>query len=114
MILQGIDCLLNYLTRFSREKQAKIDVAKLAKLANLSPSRFHAVFKQLTGAGPMEHHKKLRLGVAFRLVTRGDDKLKLIAEKTGFCNEFHLSRDFKRNYGKSPKEYMKKEFKSLV
>jgi AraC-like DNA-binding protein len=92
----------------------KTDVPKLAKLANLSPSRFHTVFRETTGSGPMEYHKKLRLNAAFRLVMTTDDKLKTVAEKTGFCNEFHLSRDFKRNYGKSPREYRKKELRNLV
>ena len=90
------------------------NVSKLAKLANLSPSRFHTVFKKITGTGPMEYHKKLRLNAAFRLLLTTDEKLKSISEKTGFCNEFHLSRDFKGNYGKSPREYRKMELRNLV
>ena len=92
----------------------KTDVSKLAKLANLSPSRFHTVFRETIGAGPMEYHKKLRLNAAYRLVMMTDEKLKSIAEKTGFCNEFHFSRDFKRSNGKSPREYRKRESRNLA
>ncbi|MFZ2656734.1 MAG: AraC family transcriptional regulator [Victivallales bacterium] len=108
---QRLKPVLDYM---KRNLHLKTDVARLAKLANLSPSRFHTVFKGITGSGPMEHQKKLRLNAAFRLVMTTDDKLKAIAEKTGFCNEFHLSRDFKGNYGKSPREYRKKELRDLV
>ena len=108
---QRLKPVLNYM---KRNLSLKIDVARLAKIANISPSRFHTLFREIAGTGPMEHQKKLCLNAAFRLVITTDEKLKSIAEKTGFCNEFHLSRDFKRKYGKSPKEYRKKEFKNLV
>lgn len=102
------------LGHMKRNLAQKTNVAKLAKLANLSPSRFHTVFRELTGTGPMEYQKKLRLNAAFRFVMTTDEKLKSIAEKTGFCNEFHLSRDFRRNYGKSPREYRRMESRELV
>lgn len=112
--LEGSQRLKPVLDHMKRNLSVKTDVAKLAKLANLSPSRFHAVFRGITGSGPMEYQRKLRLNLAFRLLMTTDDKLKSIAEKTGFCNEFHLSREFKRNYGKSPKEYRRKEFRDMV
>ncbi len=114
VFLESSQRLKSVLVYMKRNLQLKTDVAKLAKLANLSPSRFHTVFRDITGSGPMEYHKKLRLNAAFRLVMTTDDKLKAVAEKTGFCNEFHLSRDFKRNYGKSPMEYRKKDLRNLV
>lgn len=112
--LESSQRLKPVLDHMKRNLALKTDVSKLAKLANLSPSRFHAVFREITGSGPMEYQKKLRLNAAFRLVVTTDEKLKAVAEKTGFCNEFHLSRDFKGNYGKSPREYRKKEFRNLV
>ncbi|MFA6568826.1 MAG: AraC family transcriptional regulator [Victivallales bacterium] len=112
--LESSQRLKPVLDHMKRNLALKTDVARLAKLANLSPSRFHTVFREITGVGPMEHQKKLRLNAAFRLVMTTDDKLKSIAGKTGFCNEFHLSRDFKGSYGKSPREYRKKELRDLV
>ena len=114
VFLESSQRLKSVLDYMKRNLHSKTDVSKLAKLANLSPSRFHTVFREITGSGPMEYHKKLRLNAAFRIVITTDDKLKTVAEKTGFCNEFHLSRDFKRNYGKSPMQYRKKELKNLV
>ncbi|MFA6292460.1 MAG: AraC family transcriptional regulator [Victivallales bacterium] len=112
--LESSQRLKPVLGHMKRNLHLKTAVSKLAKLANLSPSRFHSVFREITGSGPMEHQKKLRLNAAFRLVMMTDDKLKSVAEKTGFCNEFHLSRDFKANYGKSPREYRRKELINLV
>ena len=112
--LESSQRLKPVLDHMKRNLPLKTNVSKLAKLANLSPSRFHTVFRGITGSGPMEHQKKLRLNAAFRLIMTTDEKLKAIAEKTGFCNEFHLSRDFKGNYGKSPREYRKRELRNLV
>ncbi len=112
--LESSQRLKPVLDNMKRNLHLKTHVSKLAKLANLSPSRFHTVFREITGSSPMEYQKKLRLNAAFRLVVMTDEKLKSVAEKTGFCNEFHLSRDFKANYGKSPREYRRKELINLV
>lgn len=112
--LESSQRLKPVLAHMKRNLATKTGVAKLAKLANLSPSRFHTVFREIAGSSPMDYQKKLRLNAAFRLVMTTDEKLKSVAEKTGFCNEFHLSRDFRRNYGKSPKEYRKMESRELV
>jgi transcriptional regulator GlxA family with amidase domain len=71
-------------------------------VASLSAPRFHAFFRQFMGRSPMDHLKHLRLSEACRLLATGDEPLRVVAEKTGFCNEFHLGRDFKRVFGKPP------------
>jgi AraC-like DNA-binding protein len=99
--------------RMKEDAASRTDVASLAKLANLSPSRFHAVFRKTTGMGPMKCRMKLRLAEAFRLIMTGGLPLKEVAAQTGFCNEFHLSREFKKRYGKSPLPYRKAAEKSF-
>ena len=80
----------------------RLTVSDLAAKACLSLPRFHAWFRQLTGQAPMEYFKQLRLSEAGRLLVAGDQSLRDVAEATGFCNEFHFSRDFRRAYGKPP------------
>jgi AraC-like DNA-binding protein len=79
-----------------------LTVADLARRANLSTPRFHALFRGLMGRPPMDHLKNLRLSEACRLLAAGDMPLRVIAEQTGFCNEFHLSRVFRAALGKPP------------
>ena len=79
-----------------------LTVADLAHHASLSVPRFHVFFRRLMGRSPMEHLKHLRLSEASRLLATGDEPLRVVAERTGFCNEFHLSREFRGVFGKPP------------
>ena len=82
-------------------------VEDLARRAHLSSSRFYAIFKYWIGRSPMDHVKHLRLTEACRRLAVTDDPLRVIAEDTGFCNPFHLSREFKVLFGTSPSVYRK-------
>lgn len=94
---------LGPLLTFMQERLAEpLTVADLARRANLSTPRFHVFFRQLMGRSPMEHLKHLRLSEACRLLTTGNDPLRVVAEQTGFCNEFHLSREFRAMFGQPP------------
>jgi len=88
---------------FMQERLAEpLTVADLAHRASLSVPRFHVFFRQMMGRSPMEHLKHLRLSEACRLLATGDDPLRAVADQTGFCNEFHLSREFRTMFGKPP------------
>lgn len=80
-------------------------VADLARVAHLSPSRFHALFREAFGWAPMEYLKLLRLGEARRLLAATDARVYDIAERTGFNSPFHLAREFKARFGRTPTQY---------
>ena len=90
-----------------------IKVKDLACRAHLSPSRFYTYFKHWIGRSPMDHVKHLRLTEACRRLAVTDDPLRVIADDTGFCNPFHLSREFKSLFGQSPAAYRKAYDRSL-
>ncbi|NLX04681.1 MAG: helix-turn-helix domain-containing protein [Phycisphaerae bacterium] len=83
----------------------RLTVTRLARLAHLSVPHFHALFRKYLGRSPMQHLKQLRLERAARLLTGSDASLADIAEATGFCNEFHLSREFRRVFGRPPRRW---------
>ncbi len=86
-----------------RERLAeRITVAELARCAGLSVVRFHVFFRRIAGRPPMEFLKQMRLSEASRMLAAGDEPLRVVAERTGFCDEFHLSREFRRVFGKAP------------
>lgn len=103
----GIMRLLPVLEYARRHPAQKFEVADLARKANLSVPRFHAEFKRLFGDSPLDHVRKMRLSKASDMLRSGSSSLEEIARQTGFCNQFHLSREFKKCYGSSPSVFRK-------
>jgi AraC-like DNA-binding protein len=87
--------------------------SELAAEAALSPTRFHAVFKQAVGVAPMEYLKQLRLTHAQRLLVTTDDTVARIGQRVGYADPFHFSRLFKGATGLSPAHYRKATTESL-
>jgi len=82
-----------------------ISVSEMAELVNMSISRFFAYFKSKMGCSPMEYAKRIRLNEAASQFSLTDRLVKEVAAHTGFAGPFHLSREFKRQFGLSPKQY---------
>lgn len=101
----GLIRLLPVLEYARRNLGRKLVVADLAKKANLSIPRFHVEFKRLLGDSPLEYVRKMRLSKASEILRSCNASLEETAQATGFCNQFHLSREFKRCYGCPPTVY---------
>jgi AraC-like DNA-binding protein len=82
-----------------------LDIADLAAKAHLSVSRFRAVFRRVMGVAPHRYIQSLRFDLAKGLLERGDDPIKVVAERVGYSNPYLFSRLFKRDVGTSPSEY---------
>lgn len=90
--------------RFSQS----ITVEQLSNACAMSPATFHRLFRQTVRKTPMQYLDEYRLKQAAQHLLSDTDTLAIIAEKCGFCDEFHLSRNFKKLYGTSPREYKKR------
>ncbi len=101
----GILRLLPALEYARRNLSSKIEVGDMARRAGLSVPRFHAEFKSRFGETPLEHLKKARLSKACGLLRGTALSLEQIADETGFCSQFHFSREFRRAYGEPPSTY---------
>jgi len=86
-----------------------LTIREVARGAGLSRSRLHAVCQEHLGCSPMVHLKELRLAAAARELLTGDDRVALVAERTGFVNPFHFSREFSRRYGMPPRHYRSRQ-----
>ncbi|HCE45231.1 MAG TPA: hypothetical protein DET40_16955 [Lentisphaeria bacterium] len=106
--------LLPVLEYARRHLDQKLEVADLAKRANLSIPRFHAEFKRLFGDSPLDHVRKMRLSKSSDMLRSSSSSLEEIAQLTGFCNQFHFSREFKKCYGYPPTVFRKNISKGLV
>ena len=80
----------------------------LADACAMSQATFYRLFRQTVGMTPMQYLEDYRLKRVAQLLLSETDTLALIAEKCGYWDEFHLSRNFKRHYGMSPREYKKR------
>ncbi|WP_271411211.1 AraC family transcriptional regulator [Pseudomonas sp. Q1-7] len=81
----------------------RISVAELAQVACLSPSHFHAQFKDSLGLTPHQYLLKTRLDRAARLLRESDRPLVRIAEECGFSSQSALTTAMRRYLGLTPK-----------
>lgn len=82
----------------------KIRIADVARRLKVSESTLSHRFHQETGQTVMARLMALRIEFAKSLLIKGEP-LKMIAEMTGFCDEHHLSRSFKKATGQSPRTF---------
>ena len=87
------------------EKPWSIDI--LASKANLSPSRFHRIYKSFFKVTPNEDIINSRIELAKYYITSTDMTVSEIAEKVGYSNTTHFCRQFKKKCGYSASEYKK-------
>ena len=80
----------------------ELDLETLVRLAGMSKFHFVRKYGGLTGRTPMEDVRALRVEYARDLVLSTSLPLKLIAEKAGLGDQYHMSRLFRKHLGTSP------------
>ena len=86
-----------------------VQVPKLARLANISPSHFFAVFKKQTGFAPLDYFIRLRMQRACELLDATALSVKEVAGALGYDDPFYFSRVFKSVNGVAPTDYRRLE-----
>lgn len=80
-------------------------IEEMAKLANISPSRFFDIYKKIFGISPMQDLINTRIEHAKLLLTQNDCPVEVAAEQTGYKNQYHFIRQFKKVCGVTPGKY---------
>lgn len=79
----------------------------LAGLANLSVSAFERAFKRYMQLTPNQFLNRIRITRAAADLCNTFNSIQEIAYRHGFSDQSHLTREFKKHFGKTPKEYRK-------
>lgn len=93
------------LERIRSDLAAPHTVARLAREAHLSPSRFAHLFKEQTGRSVAQTVLALRVRQARKMLALSGERVGEIAYALGFCSPFHFSQIFKKQTGQSPRAY---------
>ena len=97
-----IDTSLSYINAFYTRE---ISVPELAKMENLSVSRYNAVFREVMGTSPTKYICELRINHACSLLNGTDIPVGIIGDSVGYPDKHFFSKIFKKHVGVSPQEY---------
>lgn len=81
-----------------------LSLTELARLSGLSPFYFARVFRAEVGLPPHAYLESVRIGAAQGLLARGVP-LAAVAQATGFADQSHFTRRFRRTIGVPPGRY---------
>ncbi len=82
----------------------RVTLGELAAVARLSPFYFARLFRAQTGTTPGGYLRHLRIEHA-KLLLRDGVPISRVAFSTGFYDQSHFTRTFKRLTGMTPTEY---------
>ncbi|MBQ9087907.1 MAG: helix-turn-helix domain-containing protein [Lentisphaeria bacterium] len=83
--------------------QERIELDTLARTVNMSVRNFQRHFKNITGCSPVEFLIKIRLRNAAAQLINSDDPISMIALFCGFYDSNYFCKQFKENFGVTPK-----------
>ncbi|CAB3797329.1 HTH-type transcriptional activator RhaS [Paraburkholderia caffeinitolerans] len=96
------------LRRIHVDYRGDLDVETLAAEAGMSLAVFHAHFKAVTSTSPMQYVKTTRLHQARLLITHDGMSVSAAATRVGYESASQFSREFKRLFGCSPADDMRR------
>ncbi|MGM8227901.1 AraC family transcriptional regulator N-terminal domain-containing protein [Cellvibrio sp. ARAG 10.3] len=97
--MQRISQVIEFL---KRNFDKTIGIAQMIDLANMSPSSFHAHFKEVTAMSPLQYQKRLRLLEARRMMLAEAVDASNAAYRVGYESPSQFSREYSRMFGAPP------------
>jgi AraC family transcriptional regulator len=86
---------------------SKLTIQQLARISNLSLFHFTRLFSRVIGLTPHEYIVNCRIRLAERLLRLHKTECSIadVAAESGFADQAHLSRQFRRVFGETPNVY---------
>jgi AraC-like DNA-binding protein len=82
-----------------------IENSQMAALAHMSVRAFERKFADSFQLTPQKYLRKLRLRMASRALVYSSQSLVETALSCGFADQSHFTREFRRHFGRPPREY---------
>jgi AraC-like DNA-binding protein len=86
----------------------ELNYEAVSRRLGVSYATFRKRFAKLAGSPPAKYRAARVAEQACALLHRSDLPLRAVAERCGFCDEFHFSRRFKQLVGVSPTEFRRR------
>lgn len=91
--------------QISTRPAEKLTVNAAAQLVGMSASKFMKNFKQVAGMTLVAYVNHVRLAKAACLLRESAHTIAEIADMTGYSDQSHFDKRFKRAFGQTPKEF---------
>jgi AraC family L-rhamnose operon transcriptional activator RhaR len=101
------------ITLLENEYRQNWTLAKVSKMVAMAPSTLLPVFRDVTGCSPIEYLLHVRLSKAAERLLKTNDTIGEIANHCGFADSNYFSRQFRKHYGCSPRQYRGKKTQEL-
>lgn len=103
--LERLNLVLDYIqSNYTRQ----IGNGELADVLHLSEDRFNHLFKESMGMAPLQYINEVRIKKAMNLLKKKEGTVAEIADSVGFSDYNHFGRQFRRYYGCTPSEILKR------
>lgn len=102
---QIVQTIINYIENNYMED---ISLDTISKNMYLSSVYISKLFKEQTGASPINHLIKVRLAKATELLETTNLSIKTVSEMVGYNDAYYFSKLFKKYYGYSPSKVVKR------
>jgi AraC-like DNA-binding protein len=89
----------------TRRLHEHVSNAEMARTAGMSARAFERSFQREYGLPPQQYLKRLRIQTACRLLVDTRESIAAIAQRCGFADQSHLTREFRRVTGSTPGAY---------
>jgi AraC-like DNA-binding protein len=90
------------LRRIHDDYALDLDVASLAREANMGVSTFHQIFRDMTATSPLQYIKQTRLHHARALLVAEGASAQEAAYRVGYASPSQFGREYRRMFGVTP------------
>lgn len=80
---------------------------QLARMAHMSVRAFERKFRSSFHLTPQKYLRKLQMRMASRALVYTSQPLAEVALSSGFVDQSHFTREFRRHFGRTPRDYRK-------
>ncbi|MFD1549086.1 helix-turn-helix transcriptional regulator [Levilactobacillus fuyuanensis] len=99
---------LDYQIYHAAEPQ-QLSVAKIVAARNISQSYALKLFQKYYHESPQQYLIALKLATAKELLRQPKARINAISAKLAYASPSHFTREFKKHFGQTPREYMRQE-----